>query len=230
MISHEPAHQLEWIQIGLESKIQIIQEMIQSKLEKTPKRNTRTLDKLGRWNESIEYIESKLVNIENSLDPSLESNLGIEIRNSELLQIAMFQPSTKNIFLELETEYRYDRNNPLSRKDFENLVNLPEMAQALALVGDAAIDMAVLHYLWEPTVADVGMLTQRRADIVSNEHLADICDNWGLYDFRIHFDPGQPSIAEMQHDKGTLLESIYGIIYVEYGFETVEREIGHILH
>lgn len=229
MSSKQPIHQLDWIQIGLKQKIHTIQTMIQEKRRETPRRNTRTLDKLDRWDESIQQVESKLVEIEEILGPRLENELDIDLRDSELLQIGMFQPSTKNIFLELETEYRYDRNCPLSNQDFENLANLPEMAQALALVGDAAIDMAVLHYLWEPTAADVGMLTQRRADIVSNEHLADICDDWGLYEYRIHFDPGYPSDAEMQHDKGTLLEAVYGIIYVEHGFDTVEREITHIL-
>jgi len=227
--SKQPIHQLDWIQIGLKQKIHTIKTMIQEKRKETPRRNTRTLDKLDRWDKSIQQVESKLVEIEEILGPRLENELDIDLRDSELLQIGMFQPSTKNIFLELETEYRYDRNSPLSNQDFENLINLPEMAQALALVGDAAIDMAVLHYLWEPTAADVGMLTQRRADIVANEHLADICDDWGLYEYRIHFDPGYPSDAEMQHDKGTLLEAVYGIIYVEHGFDTVEREITHIL-
>ncbi|MFO7836394.1 MAG: ribonuclease III domain-containing protein [Candidatus Thorarchaeota archaeon] len=229
MISNDPTHQLRWIQIGLERKIHVIKEIIRDKRRKTPRRNTRTLEKLNHWENSIEYIESKLTDIEGTLGPKLEEELGIDFKDNELLQIAMFQPSTKNIFLEIETEYRYDRNCPLSRQDFENLVNVPEMAQALALVGDAAIDMSVLHHLWEPTAADVGMLTQRRADIVSNEHLADVCNSWGLYEYRIHFDPSHPSTAEMQHDKGTLLEAVYGIIYVEYGFEAVEREITHIL-
>ena len=141
----------------------------------------------------------------------------------------MFQPSTKNLFLEIKTQYKDSKDSPLKEEEFEHLVNLSEMAKVLALLGDAAISMGVVQHLWSPNVSDVGTLTQRRAEIVSNEHMARICDRLNLYKHRIHFDPGKPSEEEMEHDKGTLLEALYGIIQIEQGFRGVRERISHLL-
>jgi ribonuclease-3 len=72
-------------------------------------------------------------------------------------------------------------------------------------------------------------MTQRRAEVVSNEHMARVCDKWGLYKHRIHFDPPTETKAEIEHNKGTLLEAIYGIIYVEHGFEKVKELINKLV-
>ncbi|MCK5390388.1 MAG: hypothetical protein KAJ36_07850, partial [Candidatus Thorarchaeota archaeon] len=63
----------------------------------------------------------------------------------------------------------------------------------------------------------------------SNEHMANLCDRWGLYKHRIHFDPETPSKGEILHDKGTLVEAIYGIVQMEHGFKQVLKNIGHLL-
>jgi ribonuclease-3 len=154
--------------------------------------------------------------------------LNIKIPDKELLQVAMFQPSTKNLFLELATQYADDPKDPVGPKGYDALISLSDLAEALALIGDAAISMAVVHHLWTPKAADVGTLTQRRAEIVSNEHMASICDKWALYEHRIHFDPGTSSDDEIQHDKGTLLEAIFGIILMEHGFDQVMDSVKHL--
>jgi ribonuclease-3 len=59
--------------------------------------------------------------------------------------------------------------------------------------------------------------------------MARVCDNWGLYKHRIHFDPPTETKAEIEHNKGTLLEAIYGIIYVEQGFEKVKELIAKLV-
>ena len=212
--------------VHLKKKIRRIQEAIERTKEKTPPENSRLQNKLDRWMQDIGCIEDSLEKVERELLPKLEKELGLKINNKELLEVAMFQPSTKNIFLELETHYKDSEEAPFAKEEFDHLVNLSEMSKVLALLGDAAISMAVVQYLWSPKVSDVGTLTQERADIVSNEHMADICDRWDLYDHRIHFDPAKPSKEEMDHDKGTLLEAVYGIIQIERGFKGVQEKIG----
>jgi ribonuclease-3 len=214
--------------VHLDKKMKRIQDAVRTTREKTPKKNSRLRGKLSRWARDLEKIQHSLERIDRKLRPNLEKEIGLDIKNRELLQVAMFQPSTKNIFLEMEIHYQDSEESPLGDDGFADLVNLSEMARVLALLGDAAISMAVLERLWSPSVSDVGVLTQKRADIVSNEHMAQLCDKWHLYEHRIHFDPGRPSKDEMEHDKGTLLEAVYGIIQLERGFRGVRERISHL--
>jgi ribonuclease-3 len=183
------------------------------------------LRKTQKWSQQLSEVLDSLVQIRTELKPRLEKALSVAINDRELLQVAMFQPSTKNLFSELEVQFSMDKRSPLGKGDYEVLASLSEIAQSLALVGDAAISIAVLHHIWQPKAMDVGTLTQRRADIVSNEHLAKVCDSWGLYEQRIHFDPATPSKLEMNHDKGTLVEAICGIVYIEHGFSKIKELI-----
>jgi len=165
---------------------------------------------------------SSIDRVKDSLRPKLEEVLGVSLHKNELLLVAMFQPSTKNLFLEMIDEF------PSKQEELKHLVALSEMAEALALVGDAAISLAALYYVWQSISVDVGVLTQKRSDIVNNEHMAELCDSWGLYEHRIHFDPHAVSKSEMDHDKGTLLESIYGIVYIEQGLEKVKDLVRYL--
>ena len=219
------SRELSWEPIGLEKTLKQLANIVEDVEATTPSNSARMLCKTMRWSQQLSEIIDSLSKIQTKLKPRLETALGVSIKDEELLQIAMFQPSTKNLFSELQVQLAMDKRSPLEREDYEVLVSLSEIAQSLALVGDAAISIAVLHHIWQPKATDVGTLTQRRADIVSNEHLAKICDAWGLYEQRIHFDPDCPSKSEMNHDKGTLVEAICGIVYIEHGFSKVKELI-----
>lgn len=228
MVRRKSPNKLGLKPVHLQKKMVKIQETIEATKAETPPRNIRLFSKLNRWMTDLESIQTSLERIQNDLTPKLEKEIGLKIKNKELLQVAMFQPSTKNIFLEIETHYRDSEEAPLGGDGFVDLVNLSEVAKVLALLGDAAVSMAVVQRLWSPNISDVGTLTQKRAEIVSNEHMAEVCDRWQLYDYRIHFDPGIPSRDEMEHDKGTLLEAVYGIIQIERGFKGVRERIDHL--
>jgi ribonuclease-3 len=217
--------ELSWEPIGLEDTLKELVNIVREVEVSTPSNSTRMLRKIKKWNQQLSDVIDSLVKIQTKLKPRLEKALGVSIKDKELLQVAMFQPSTKNLFSELQVQLSMDKRSPLEREDYDVLVSLSEIAQSLALVGDAAISIAVLHHIWQPKATDVGTLTQRRADIVSNEHLAEVCDSWGLYKQRIHFDPDSPSKSEMNHDKGTLVEAICGIVYIEHGFSKVKELI-----
>ena len=217
--------ELSWEAIGLETGLKDLVTVVRDVEASTPTQNTRMIRKTKKWGQQLSDVIESLVEIRTNLKPQLEKALGVSIKNKELLQVAMFQPSTKNLFNEIQVQLSMDKRSPLEKEDYEVLVSLSEIAQSLALVGDAAISIAVLHHIWQPKATDVGTLTQRRADIVSNEHLAKVCDSWGLYEQRIHFDPASPSKSEMNHDKGTLVEAICGIVYIEHGFNKVKELI-----
>jgi ribonuclease-3 len=220
-LSYKPIH--------IEDRLGLLAKTVQTTNRETPKNNTRLLTKLDRWLHDIESMQEGLKRVREKLLPELEKILGVRFENTELFQVAMFQPSTKNIFLELETQYRRSKNAPLGSDGFAEMINLSEMGKVLALVGDAVISSAVLQHLWEPHLADAGKITQRKAEIVSNEHMANLCDKWGLYEYRIHFDPETQSKSEIFHDKGTLLEAIYGIVYIEHEYKMIVRLVEHLI-
>ena len=203
-------------------------KILEKTKEKTPSNNTRLLGKVERWEEQIREINERIQYINASIIPRLENKLGFNLQNKEAFLAAMFQPSTKNLFLELEVQYQR-KKGPFDDDGFYELISLSETAKNFALLGDAAISMAVIYHLWNTDAENVGELTQDKSTIVSNEHMAEICDEWGLYDNRIHFDPETPSKGEILHDKGTLVEAIFGIIQMEQGFEHVLKNIDHLL-
>ena len=220
---------LEWHQIDLKKHLHWLMQILQQNLDGTEANRTRTISKMEKWINQLEYIIERVYDIEKNLTPKIESIFGVSFAEQELFTISLFQPSTKNIFLELQAHYCKGNDNRIDCNAMPELASLSEVSQMLALLGDAAIDMAVLHLVWKPRASDVGTLTQDRADVVSNEHLSKKCDEWKLYDNLIHFDPMTPSKSEMEHDKGTLVEALYGVLYVEYGFEKVRELVGHLL-
>ncbi|MHA1769390.1 MAG: ribonuclease III domain-containing protein [Candidatus Thorarchaeota archaeon] len=219
---------LDWTPVLLRERLDALQRTITRTREQTARNSTRMLGKLQRWQVAIKSIQSRLEAIDRNLRPALEDRLEVKIPDSEKLQVAMFQPSTRNLFLELATQYQGKRDDPIGTEGFDALVSLSDRAKALALLGDAAVSMAVVLRLWSPRTADVGDLTKRRSEVVSNSHMASVCDDWSLYEHRIHFDPGEPSREEMEHDKGTLVESVYGIILIEHGFNQVMDSITYL--
>jgi dsRNA-specific ribonuclease len=227
---NDPIPTLSYKPIQIEENLDLLVKTIQTTRKETPENNTKLLTKLERWLQDIEFIQERLKRIRKDLVPKIERILGIGFENTELFQVAMFQPSTKNIFLELETHYRRSADDPLGSDVFAEMINLSEMSKVLALVGDAVISSAVLQHLWKPHLGDAGRITQRKAEIVSNEHMAVLCDIWDLYSYRIHFDPGTPSKSEIEHDKGTLLEAVYGIIYIEHEYKSVVKHVIHLIN
>ncbi len=219
--------ELHWDHVGVEDKLKSLLAVVKSGEANTSRLNARLFGKLERWRQQLETVIAAVSQIHTILEPKISSILGLRFEETELLSIAMFQPSTRSLFLELETHFA-NQDGPLSSGLFVNLKSLSDMARVLALVGDAAISMAVLHHLWRPRLADAGLLTQSRAELVSNEHLSWLCDQWGLYEYRIHFDPPTPTKSEISHTKGTLLEAVYGIVYIEQGLDEVKRLIFHL--
>ena len=212
-------------QVDIEVKIKILREALNKDLEALPRNKTRTIKKIKRWQEHLEYISDSLVRITEGLLGKLERKLECKFPDAELLHIAMFQPSTRNLFMELYVHFMQSESNPISKTDFENLISLSDMSRVIAMIGDSATELAVIHYLWRKRTADAGDITQKRAQIISNENMARLCDRWGLYEKRIHFDPVTAMKSEMEHIKGTLVEAVYGIVYINEGFDKIVETV-----
>ncbi len=219
---------LDWHRIYLKDNLQGIRNIVEADLKNMPSRNTRTISKMKRWVNQLDFIIQRVTYAEEVLAPILEKKFDFDLNEKGLFTVLLFQPSTKNLFLELETHYCDAEEREEQCEALPDMVALSETAKMLALLGDAAIDMAILHHIWKPRASDVGYLTQTRSGLVSNEHLSQKCDEWGLYENRIHFDPPTPTKSEMEHIKGTLVEAFFGVIYIEMGFKKVLEMVTHL--
>lgn len=142
---------------------------------------------------------------------------------------ALSRPGIRNIFDDLNKHFMNDANTPLNENELVELASSGDAANVLALLGDAAIDLGIVQLLWDSSLSKTGTLTEKRQKVVSNQNLAKYCDEWGLFACRLNRlnvitkeDAKQETII---HEKGTLVESILGVIYLEFGLKVLLRII-----
>ena len=120
-----------------------------------------------------------------------------------------------------------DQNRPLSKIELTELASSGDAAVVLALIGDAALDLALVQTLWDSSLSKTGELTEKRKKFASNENLAIYCDEWGLYSsrlYRLQNIPDEKTKKEtVEHVKGTLVESIFGVVYLEFNLKELLR-------
>ncbi len=213
---------LKWNIQGVFDDIPIIERELENRLNQ-PLENKRETRIITNWIENIRKIDHKIQYIKKYKLNELEKNINYNFAESNLVVLSFIQPSIKNIFQELN-----DPSSKInSRINFEPYLNMDKAARVLALIGDAAISLALVQILWQPNISNVGELSIKRAEFASNENLARICDKWDLYDHRIHFDPNKYDIKEktINHTKGTIIEALFGVIYIEKGLDKVISSI-----
>lgn len=222
-ISEIPHSPLKWDIQGIFDKIPIINKKLENQLEHIPLKNLRERNKILKWMSQIEEIDYKIEQFKEIKLKELEKNINHKFSEPYLAVLALFHQSTKNLFAELKIFF----STKDLEIDFEPYINLSGAAKELAYIGDASIDLALAHIHWPSNISNVGELTNKRMESASNENLARICDKWGLYDFRIHFDPSQSEINEktVNEVKGTIIEALYGIIYIEKGLNQIISSI-----
>ena len=220
---------LKWNAIGFENKTKMLYNSIKKEKDEIPEDHLVNHRKLQGFIDHLEYIIEKMKRIQSELIPNLEQIFKLKFKTPELILISLCRPSIRNIYQDLEIHLEGQPHNPLNIDDYKELASLGDAANVLALVGDAALDLSVVQTLWDSSLATVGRLTLRRQGIVANDNLARICDQWKLYEYRLNrlndLSEQNAKPKTIQHEKGTLIESIYGVIYLEFGFEVLVRTI-----
>ena len=220
---------LKWNAIGLEKRTQLLYDTLQKEKDNLPPEHLNKHKRLQGFLDQVNYISDKIRRIQNELIPKLEEIFKVEFKTPELVMLALCRPSIRNIYQDLENHFVVQKNNPLKRDDYKELASSGDAANVLALIGDSVLDLSVVQTLWDSSLATVGRLTTKRASIVANDNLAKICDQWNLHDFRLNRlnDPSElnAKLKTIQHEKATLVEAIYGVIYLEFGFEELLRVI-----
>jgi len=216
-------HKLKWDIRGIFDNFPAIENELEIRLNQVPENNLKEKRKIINWTNQIKKINNNIQNIKKYKLIELEKNLNYKFAEPDLVILSFIQPSIKNLFNELDI---YSSKVSLKNK-FKPYLNLDQAAKVLAIIGDAAVDLALVQILWQPNISNVGELTNKRSEFASNENLGGICDNWDLYNYRIHFDPNQSEIKEetINHVKGTIVEALFGVIYIEAGLNQIISSI-----
>jgi len=102
--------------------------------------------------------------------------------------------------------------------------------EALALVGDAALGLVVAeHVLADDPTAPVGVLTPRRAELVSGANLARWAADLGLGTL-IRLGRGEDQTGGRARESilATTLEALLGVVYLEAGISAVRHIVGKL--
>jgi dsRNA-specific ribonuclease len=207
-------HKLKWNIKGVFDNFPIIEKALENQLNQLPENHLREKRKITNWIDQIKKINNNINYIKKSKLVELERNINYNFAEPDLVVLSFIQPSIRNMFEELNKS-----SSKLSlNANLETCLSMDEAAKVLALIGDAAISLALIQILWQPNISNVGELSIKRSEYASNENLAKVCDKWGLYDFRIHFGSDH---SENYHAKGTIIEALFGVIYIEAGLDQV---------
>lgn len=102
--------------------------------------------------------------------------------------------------------------------------------EPLALLGDAALGLVVAEHLFtaDPT-APVGVLTPRRADLVSGANLARWAADLDLGG-HVRLGRGEEQTGGRTRESilATTLEAVLGVVYLEGGMAGVRRAVGRL--
>lgn len=217
---------LKWNAIGLVKKTQTLLEYIQEELNQIPIEHSNKCAKLQRYLDELHHLQERMEKIEKILIPKLERLFHLEFPTPELVMFALSRPSMRNIFEDLGTLLKNDEDSPLKQQEFSELASSGDAANVLALIGDAALSLAIVQVLWEPSMSNAGVITTKRSEVVSNYNQAKYCDEWGLLSCRLNrskiISEEDTKPENIIHEKGTLVESILGVIYLEFGFKKLQ--------
>ncbi len=218
---------LKWNAIGLGKKTQMLRNYIQNEKNNIPDDHTSKHGKLQGYLNELNHLLERMEKIEKIMIPKLENLFRLKFTTPELIMFALSRPSIRNIFEDLNKHFKNDSNPPLNEEKLIELASSGDAAEVLALLGDAALDLAIVQLLWDSSLSKTGNLTIKRQEVVSNQNLAKSCDEWGLYSCQlnrlkvtIEEDTKQETII---HEKATLIESILGVIYLEFGLKVFLR-------
>ena len=213
---------LKWDIHGVFDQLKILKENVKEEIHNLSLEPTKIIKKFSKWLEDINDILNKIEYIDKVLINNIEKQFEFKFQSRDLIKLIFFQPSIKNLFDEINLHYKQN-NKEIANINFASLSKLGDAARVMALIGDSAIGLASAQLFWDSQLSSIGTITEKRQNLVKNENLARTCDQLGLYQYRIHQDTNleRSKSKSINHNKGTLIESIYGIIYAEKGIEAV---------
>jgi len=116
-----------------------------------------------------------------------------------------------------------ETRHPNLRKSIYKLSELPGETESLAYLGNATLLLAAVHHLWASDTAPTkAMLDQKGQPFKDKKHQAQLERKWRLYENTIGFDrKPRSNIDEENHDRSTLVEAVFGLLYIKGGLAAV---------
>ena len=184
--------------------------------------------KFDRWVKELDIVLKQIGIINTVVLPKIEIDLGDSFSDRNLFLTALIQPSVKKIFSEIKKEFSSTSDFIVPHQALDLLVSCPDRANSLAWIGDTAIKYSISSKIWdlESSTED---LNDTRKMCESNKNFSELCNKWNLFESRINLDPEDQKLKSVNKIKGTLVEAIFGVVYVEKRIDGVQKAL-HLIH
>jgi len=179
--------------------------------------------------EDIKKIREKFTIIRKSGIPILTGATGHNFNHPNLLLFVFLYKEINEVFNEAQTNpVMADMPETLSLQELKEMSVVSEDRLSLAHIGDAALELGVIASIWPPnttTILKKQYLHDERNKLVENIPLSRYWESMQLYDNSTIF-VEHPN--ENPDTKGSYMEAVFGIIYLESGLEAVESAIQNL--
>ena len=194
--------------------------------------NLALLKKEGRTQKSIEDvsgIEKRFERIKEVYIPRIRTATGHEFLNPDLFFFVFLYKEIAMVFNEAQTNpVKPGGIELLSSQDLREMTEVSEDRRTLAYIGDAVLETGVMGSIWSlqeiQKIPLSEFLHNERNKLVENEPLSRFWDSLELND--------SPVIAnlppENDETKGSSMESVFGIIFLEGGLEAVKTALENL--
>ncbi len=220
---------LKWNAIGLETKTRLLLDDLTRVKQAIDPTHAAKIKKVEGLIAELGNVVGKIEQVKATIIPKVEALFRVQLKTPELMYLALSRPGLKTIYDNIRLYYQNREQQPLKQEDFVELSASGDAGNVLALIGDAAISLAIVETLWDSSLARVGNLSKARSKFASNENLSRLCQDLHLHENRLDRlqEPTKDSAKEetIIHEKGTLVEAILGVIYLELGFDELARII-----
>ena len=194
--------------------------------------NLTVLRKEGRSQKSVEdisKIETRFERIKELYIPRIRAATGHEFLNPYLFYFVFLYKEITMVFNEAQTNPVKQGVIPLlSPEDLREMTEISRQRMTLAYIGDAVLEIGVMASIWssqEPQKIPLNeFLHNERNKLVENEPLSRFWDSLELNDPPII--PNLP--PENCETKGSSMESVFGIIFLEGGLDAVETALQNL--
>jgi dsRNA-specific ribonuclease len=196
------------------------------------KQNLTLLKKEGRTQKSTEdisNIEKRFERIKEFYISRIKIATGYEVLNPNLFFFVFLYKEITMVFNEAQTNpVKSGGIELLSSQDLREMTEVSEDRKTLAYIGDAALEIGVMASIWSlqetQKIPLNEFLHNQRNNLVENEPLSRFWDSLQFED--------SPIIAnlppENDETKGSSMEAVFGIIFLEGGLDAVETALQNL--
>ncbi|ABN56374.1 MULTISPECIES: hypothetical protein [Methanoculleus] len=207
--------------IAIEETLDEIKTAVEERARALPEeRNVRK--KLDGWVLGITELQTKAAHIQQHIIPQVRRDLQFDFEDSNLILRVMVDGTAKDMFSDMLKEFPETRH-PELRKSIYEFSKLPGKVESLAYLGNAALLLAAVHHLWaSDTTPSKAMLDQKGQPFKDKKYQAQLERKWMLYENTIGFDhKPRSNIDKENHDRSTLVEAVFGLLYIKGGLDAV---------